>query len=288
MTFFGRILIVDDFADWRHFVRSTLQKYPGLRIVAEASDGPEAVEKAQELQPDLIVLDISLPTMNGIEVARQIGMYVPNARILFFSEPLLGCRTRSVTHWFGICDQGRCDEELLPAVLAAALSKLYLHCGTHNEFDRQFSEKRETVKLVAPLAPQNVRIRHEVEFYADDGSLVDGFACLVQGALRVGNPVIVIANEAHHVAILSQLRAADVDTDSAIKTGGYISLNATEVLSAVMNNGFPDPVRCGNLVNEMIVGPAKRNNRAHVRRMRTHPFIRGECRRRDSTGAPLG
>jgi CheY-like chemotaxis protein len=86
MTCSSRILVVDDFADWRRFVRLTLQKHLELRIVAEVADGAEAVQKAQELQPDLIVLDISLPTMNGIEVAKRIGLQVPNAKILFFSE----------------------------------------------------------------------------------------------------------------------------------------------------------------------------------------------------------
>jgi CheY-like chemotaxis protein len=68
-----RTLVVDDFEAWRDFVRSTLEKVPGLLIVGEASDGSEAVRKAQALQPDLVVLDIALPIMNGFEVAREIG-----------------------------------------------------------------------------------------------------------------------------------------------------------------------------------------------------------------------
>jgi DNA-binding NarL/FixJ family response regulator len=270
MTFSGRILVVDDFADWRRFVRTKLQEYPGLRIVAEASDGQEAVEKAHELQPDLIVLDISLPTMNGIEVARQIGLHMPNAKILFFSE------TRSwdvveeaLRIGVGYVIKADATAELLPAVEAVLEGRRFLSSTfavrTHNESDSQSSEKHKTVKMVAPLAPQNVRIRHEVEFYADDRSLVDGFARLVHRVLGVGNPAIVVASEAHRSEILSQLRVAGVDTDRAIKTGNYISLNATEVLSAIMHHGFPDPVRCENLVNEMIVGPAKHTNRVHAR-----------------------
>jgi len=81
-----RVLVVDDFAPWRQFVHSALQKHCYLRIVSEASDGQQAVREAMELQPDLILLDIGLPILNGIEVARQIRHLVPDARILFLSE----------------------------------------------------------------------------------------------------------------------------------------------------------------------------------------------------------
>ena len=58
----------------------------GLEVVGEASDGPEAVHKAVELKPDLILLDISLPTLNGIEAARQILKLVPESKIIFLSQ----------------------------------------------------------------------------------------------------------------------------------------------------------------------------------------------------------
>jgi len=77
-----RVLVVDDFEPWRLFVASTLQKRPDLRIVFEASDGMQAVHKAEELQPELILLDIGLPTLNGIEAARRIRRLAP-ARKLF-------------------------------------------------------------------------------------------------------------------------------------------------------------------------------------------------------------
>jgi DNA-binding NarL/FixJ family response regulator len=81
-----RVLVVDDYEPFRRFVCSTLAKRAELQIVGEASDGLEAVHKSEELQPDLIVLDIGLPTLNGIEAARRILNLVPNSRILFLSQ----------------------------------------------------------------------------------------------------------------------------------------------------------------------------------------------------------
>jgi len=63
-----------------------LQSRPELQIVSEASDGLQAVQKAEELQPDLILLDIGLPKLNGIEAARQIRKSAPQSRIIFVSQ----------------------------------------------------------------------------------------------------------------------------------------------------------------------------------------------------------
>jgi DNA-binding NarL/FixJ family response regulator len=80
-----RILLVDDYEPWRRRIRSTLEARLELQVVGEASDGLEAILKAQELQPDLILLDIGLPTLNGIEAATRIHKVARSAKILFAS-----------------------------------------------------------------------------------------------------------------------------------------------------------------------------------------------------------
>ena len=81
-----RVLVVDDYEPWHTFVSKVHKKQPQLEIVAQASDGLEAVQQAEELQPDLILLDIGLPMLNGIEAARRIREVSPTSKILFVSE----------------------------------------------------------------------------------------------------------------------------------------------------------------------------------------------------------
>src|SRR5262249_44716660 len=81
-----RVLVVDDFRPWREFVRSFLAEYAQFQIVGEGRDGVEAVMKARELTPDLILLDIGLPKLNGIEAASQIHSANADAKIIFVSE----------------------------------------------------------------------------------------------------------------------------------------------------------------------------------------------------------
>jgi DNA-binding NarL/FixJ family response regulator len=81
-----RILVVDDFEPWRRFVSWLIAlKKPEWSIVCEVSDGVEAVEKAGNLRPELILMDIGLPRLNGIEAARQISQIDSYSKIVFLS-----------------------------------------------------------------------------------------------------------------------------------------------------------------------------------------------------------
>ena len=83
-----RILVVDDFAPFRHFLSSTLNREPGWHVIGEASDGRVAVQAADNLRPDLILLDIGLPSLGGLEAARHIRTLAPFSQILFVSQEL--------------------------------------------------------------------------------------------------------------------------------------------------------------------------------------------------------
>ena len=123
-----RILLVDDFEPWRRFVSSALQKDPQLDLILEVSDGLEAVQKAEELQPALVLLDIGLPKLNGIEAARRIRNAAPSSKILFLSEnnalDIAEEALRAGGHGYVVKrDAGR---ELLAAVQAVSTGKRYV------------------------------------------------------------------------------------------------------------------------------------------------------------------
>jgi DNA-binding NarL/FixJ family response regulator len=112
---------VDDFQAWRDFARRTLEKMPELLIVAEASDGLEAVQKAEEHQPDLVVLDITLPKLGGVEVARQIRRTCPTSKIVFLTiDHFLDAAEAVLPVGVSACiHKSRAAFDLLPAVKAA-------------------------------------------------------------------------------------------------------------------------------------------------------------------------
>ena len=78
--------MVDDFEPWRQRICSVLQTRSEFRVVAQVGDGLEAVQTAEKLQPDLIVLDIGLPNLNGLEAAKRILQVAPGAKIIFVTS----------------------------------------------------------------------------------------------------------------------------------------------------------------------------------------------------------
>ena len=81
-----RVLVVDDYEPFRRFVCATLGERQDTQVIGEASDGLSAIRKAEELKPDIIVLDIGLPALNGIEAGRRIRKLCPDCKILFLSQ----------------------------------------------------------------------------------------------------------------------------------------------------------------------------------------------------------
>src|SRR5258706_14550314 len=78
-----RILVVDDHEMFREQVCALLRTQPGFEVICEAANGLEAVSRAAELQPDVVVLDISMPSLGGIEAAGRIHRVAPKSQIVF-------------------------------------------------------------------------------------------------------------------------------------------------------------------------------------------------------------
>jgi|SRR5580658_770270 DNA-binding NarL/FixJ family response regulator len=123
-----RVLVVEDFAPFRRFICATLEKRQDLQVVGEASDGLEAVQQAEALKPDLVLLDVGLPTLNGIEAARQIRKLAPESKIIFLSQESSADVVQEALSLgaLGYVVKTKAASQLLPAVEAAVMEKQFV------------------------------------------------------------------------------------------------------------------------------------------------------------------
>jgi DNA-binding NarL/FixJ family response regulator len=126
-----RILLVDDYEPFRRYVFSILKKQANMQVVGEAADGLQAVRQAEALQPDVILLDIGLPGINGIEAARQIGEVAGKARVIFLtqeSSPEIVEEAFDVGAW-GYIIKTQAAAELLAAVEAVSHGERFFNAN---------------------------------------------------------------------------------------------------------------------------------------------------------------
>jgi len=240
-----RILVVDDYEPFRRVVRLVLEIRNDLQIVGEASDGLEAVQKANLLQPDLILLDIDLPTLNGIQVARRLRDLVPRAKVLFLSvESSSDVVREALKMGSGYVYKLHVGSELLPAIETVLGGKQF------------FGSMLEGNKLTDAQEAKAPR-RHEVLFYPEDGVFLDGCTRFVAAALGAGDVAAVVATESHRDSLFHRLKAEGLDVDAEIKHGRYISLDVAKTLSTFMVNDMPDWERFFEVVGGLVSGGAK-------------------------------
>ena len=155
---------------------------PKFQVIGEASDGSEAVQMAEALRPDLIVLDIGLSKLNGIEATRRIRPLSPSSKIVFLSQnndPAVA-RAALSTGAQGYVRKTDAVSELLSAVDAVLRGKRFVSSSLKGyEFNDTSGEK----------APH----RHEVLFYSNDAVLLDRLTRFIATALKAGNAAIVLA-----------------------------------------------------------------------------------------------
>jgi DNA-binding NarL/FixJ family response regulator len=268
--------LVDDFAPWRRFVIAKLRENHKLRIVGVVSDGLDAIQKAGELQPDLILLDIGLPKVNGMVAARRIRNVAPNSKILFLSQELdLHVAQAALSEGgHGFVVKSDADNELFAAVEAVMQGKKFVSCRLASPAFAGDVESLGTGHLhgeaiASPAAPLLVRREvgrcHEVQFYSDDSLFLDGFARFLGAALKAGNPAVFIGTGSHRITLLERLYAESPDIRTAIRQGRYAGLNATEFLSNFMVNDMPDTGWFLKVVDDLIGAARKGANGEQLR-----------------------
>jgi DNA-binding NarL/FixJ family response regulator len=230
LSFITRILIVDDFEDWRRQLHLLLRARPEWQVIAEAAEGFEAIRKAEELTPDLILLDFSLPKLNGLEASRRIRQLSPSSKIVFLSQnndPDFVLAALS-TGAKGYVHKTDAQSELLPALDAVLQGKQFVSSSLKGCGFIESSRERALH-------------RHEVQFYSDDTILLDRVTPFIVAALKSGNAAIVVATKSHRDSLLQRLKAEGVDTDGALQAGTYISWDAADMLSRILVKDLPDP-----------------------------------------------
>ena len=261
-----RVLVAEDYPPFRRFLASTIQNRPELQIICEVEDGPEAVQKAEALQPELVLLDIGLPRLNGIEAARRIRKLSPNSKILFVSQESSADIVQAAldTGAGGYVVKADAGRDLVAALDAVLRGQTFVSTSlaAHDLTKAQDRSAIHTLEMLDGLETpreqglQSTR-RHEVGFYWDDRSLLDGFTHFVGTALKEGNAAILIATQAHREELLGRLHAYGLDMSSAIEQGRYIALDNTETLPTFMVNDLPDPALFSEVTGDLIARTAK-------------------------------
>jgi DNA-binding NarL/FixJ family response regulator len=211
-----RILVVEDYEPFRRFICLELRQRSEFQVIGQAADGLQAVAQAEAFQPDLILLDLSLPKLNGLEAARQIRGLAPGAKLVFVSQESSSDIVRETLRLGGqgYVHKVRAKTDLLPAIDAVLAGRRFVSSSL---------DFRDSTDALTPC-------RHEIVFCSDDDVLLDALADFIADALNSGNAAISWATASHRESLLQRLSERCVDVETAIARGTYVASDAAEIL----------------------------------------------------------
>jgi DNA-binding NarL/FixJ family response regulator len=250
------VLVVDDFAPWRRHVSSTLGKSSRWQIVAEAADGPAAIQKAADLRPDLILLDVGLPTLNGIEAAHRILAHNPGLGILFVSEHQSWevAEAALCTGARGYICKSDSGRELSPAMDAIVEGGRFVAARLGGR----------VIARPADRGSPNMH-RHEAVFYSTNQLFLHDWASMAEHALKIGATFILVAVDQRRNRLESMLEARGVNVARAVRDGRFISFTVDEAISQWMVDEFPDETRFWPAVTSLMLAAARASTAEHPR-----------------------
>ena len=250
MTSRLKVLVVEDHERFRRVISGVLRQRTNLLVVGEVADGLDAICQAEALRPDVVMLDIGLPKLSGLEVAGRIRATVPDAKLMFVTNEssleVVEQAFRRGAH--GYVYKPRVQRDVLPVLEAIIRGGRFVSGGL------------ERIAQGDSLASH----RHDVVFCSSDAVLLGAFSRFIAGELREGNAVVVVVTAAHGRSLQSSLEASHVDVALAIRQQRYLPVNVSELLAKATVNGCPDPLRYLDAAGDLLTAVARRAT-DHVR-----------------------
>ena len=224
------VLLADDHLPVLESVSRLLETE--FRIVAATTDGQRALESSERLDPDVVVLDIAMPGLNGFQVARELKRTGSRAKIVFLS-------------------MYSADDYVATAITAGAdgyVLKTRIQPDLKRALNHVLAGRLFLPTLAALSAAAGGGRGHAVHFYEDDSSFLDEASRFIGTTLKRGEPVVMAVPEATRDGILPRLKAQGLDLAGSPGQGWCRAMDSAAVFSQCLRNGWPDAERVGEVI----------------------------------------
>jgi DNA-binding NarL/FixJ family response regulator len=225
-----RVLLADDHVAFLEAAIDLL--YPACDVVGLASDGRQALEMAKDLRPEVVVLDVSMPKLNGFQTLEHLRRDLPDTRVIFCTlhgmDEIVAAALNAGAHGYVL--KSRIHVDLTSAI-------------EHALADRLFVPSLASLRSVAAN-------RHTLVLHAENDRFLEDVCQLVGPTLRSGDPVVVVTCEATRVGIAQCLRGRHINPSLVADRGQYVEQDSAAALSHVMRDGSPDQERLMEMIHD--------------------------------------